>query len=63
MFAQATTAVPGGRLLHTALVNVLVTSDGRVFAGSVPLERLQAGRGSVTGELVRPSHWRSRPGG
>ncbi|TRW45634.1 LolA family protein [Georgenia yuyongxinii] len=39
---QLTTAVDGGRLLSTALVNVLVTDDGRVLAGSVPLERLQA---------------------
>jgi hypothetical protein len=34
--------VQGGRLLSTALVNVLVLDDGRVVAGSVPLERLQA---------------------
>lgn len=39
---QLTTAVDGGRLLSTALVNVLVTDDGRVLAGSVPPERLQA---------------------
>lgn len=39
---QMTRAVPGGRLLHTALVNVLLTDDGRVLVGSVPLERLQA---------------------
>jgi outer membrane lipoprotein-sorting protein len=42
LFGQVTRAVPGGRLLHTALVNVLLTSDGRVLAGSVPPERLQA---------------------
>jgi len=41
LLAQATRAVPGGRLLHTALVNVLLTDDGRVLAGSVPPERLQ----------------------
>jgi outer membrane lipoprotein-sorting protein len=41
LFAQVTTAVPGGRLLSSALVNVLLTDDGRVFAGSVPAERLQ----------------------
>ena len=29
-------------LLSTSLVNVLLLDDGRVFAGSVPLERLQA---------------------
>ena len=41
IFAQVTSAVDGGRLLSTALVNVLLTDDGRLFAGSVPLERLQ----------------------
>ncbi|WP_127128663.1 hypothetical protein [Georgenia sp. SYP-B2076] len=43
---QLTTVVQGGRLLSTALVNVLVTNDGRVLAGSVPLERLQAAAAS-----------------
>ena len=42
LLAQATRAVAGGRLLHTALVNVLLTDDGRVLIGSVPLERLQS---------------------
>lgn len=42
LLTELTRPVPGGRLLHTALVNVLLTTDGRVFAGSVPLERLQA---------------------
>ncbi|NUU31785.1 hypothetical protein [Arthrobacter sp. C9C5] len=42
LLAQATVPVPGGRLLSTALVNVLILDDGRIFAGSVPLERLQA---------------------
>ena len=35
---RATTAVPGlpgARELHTTLLNVLMTSDGRVFAGAV----------------------------
>lgn len=41
LFDQLTTAVPGGRLFHTALVNVLITDDGRIFAGTVPAERLQ----------------------
>ncbi len=45
LLAQTMRTVPGGRLLSTALVNVLITSDGRVFAGSVPLERLQAAAG------------------
>ena len=39
---QLATEVDGGRLLHTSLVNVLITDDGRVFVGSVPVERLQA---------------------
>jgi outer membrane lipoprotein-sorting protein len=39
---QLTYAVPGGRALSTALLTVLLTDDGRVLAGSVPLERLQA---------------------
>lgn len=42
LLAQATVPVAGGRLLSSALVNVLILDDGRVFAGSVPLERLQA---------------------
>ncbi|MET4093582.1 hypothetical protein [Arthrobacter sp. UYCu712] len=42
MLEQAATPVPGGRLISTALVNVLILDDGRVFAGSVPLERLQS---------------------
>ncbi|HEY8914514.1 LolA family protein [Lacisediminihabitans sp.] len=42
LFGKLTTAVTGGHLFHTALVNVFVTNDGRVFAGSVPVERLQA---------------------
>jgi len=40
--AQLTQAVPGGRVLTTSLVTVLMLDDGRVFAGMVPLERLQA---------------------
>jgi hypothetical protein len=42
MLAQAAVAVPGGRLLSTTLFNVLLTDDGRIFAGMVPPERLQA---------------------
>jgi outer membrane lipoprotein-sorting protein len=42
LLAQATVPVAGGRLLSSALLNVLILDDGRVFAGSVPLERLQA---------------------
>jgi hypothetical protein len=41
-FNELTTAVTGGRVLHTTLFNVLFTSDGRVIAGAVPVARLQA---------------------
>jgi len=40
LLQQAAVEVPGGRLFSTAVVNVLFTDDGRVFAGSVPAERL-----------------------
>ncbi|MEO8906858.1 MAG: outer-membrane lipoprotein carrier protein LolA [Microbacteriaceae bacterium] len=39
---ELTTSVPGGRVVSTALVNVLLTTDGRVFVGSVPVSALQA---------------------
>ncbi|MBC7441157.1 LolA family protein [Lacisediminihabitans sp. H27-G8] len=42
LFGKLTTAVAGGHLFHTSLVNVLLTDDGRVFAGSVPVAKLQA---------------------
>jgi outer membrane lipoprotein-sorting protein len=42
LLSQAAVAVPGGRLLSTALLNVLITDDGRMYAGMVPPERLQA---------------------
>ena len=41
LFAQLTQSVTGGRALSTSLVSVLVTSDGRVFAGAVPVSALQ----------------------
>jgi outer membrane lipoprotein-sorting protein len=40
-FAELTTAVVGGRVLHTTLFNILFTTDGRVVAGSVSVARLQ----------------------
>ena len=46
LLAQMTQAVDGGRLLSTALVNALITDDGRVLVGSVPVERLQSVAGS-----------------
>lgn len=42
LLARAAVPVAGGRLLSSALVNLLILDDGRVFAGSVPLDRLQA---------------------
>lgn len=39
---RLTTAVDGGRVLHTSLVNVLLTDDGHVLAGAVPVAALQA---------------------
>ncbi|WP_353579771.1 DUF2092 domain-containing protein [Arthrobacter sp. M2012083] len=40
--SQALQPVGGGRALTTSLLNVLILDDGRVFAGMVPLERLQS---------------------
>ncbi|MBG0740256.1 hypothetical protein IV500_12780 [Paeniglutamicibacter antarcticus] len=42
LLGHAAQAVDGGRLISTSLVNVLLTNDGRIFAGSVPLARLQS---------------------
>ncbi|WP_309304111.1 DUF2092 domain-containing protein [Arthrobacter sp. CJ23] len=42
LLAQATQAVPGGRAVSTALATALLLDDGRVYAGMVPLERLQS---------------------
>lgn len=39
---SVTTAVDGGRVLETALVTVLLTDDGRVLAGAVPVDALVA---------------------
>jgi outer membrane lipoprotein-sorting protein len=39
------TTVPGGRVLSTALVNVLLTDDGRILAGAVPVSTLQSAAG------------------
>ncbi|WP_159699877.1 DUF2092 domain-containing protein [Arthrobacter sp. 18067] len=41
-FAQTMQPVPGGRALTTSLVSVLILDDGRIYAGLVPLERLQS---------------------
>jgi outer membrane lipoprotein-sorting protein len=42
---RLTTAADGGRVLHTSLVNVLLTDDGRVLAGAVPVARLESAAG------------------
>ncbi|MET4637506.1 hypothetical protein [Mycetocola sp. 2940] len=42
LFAELTTEADGGRAFSSALVTVFFTDDGRVLAGSVPLDRLQA---------------------
>lgn len=42
LLQQAMVAVPGGKVLSTSLLNVLLTDDGRIFAGAVPVEMLQA---------------------
>ena len=42
---RLTTAVDGGRVLRSALVNVLLTDDGRVLAGAVPVSRLESAAG------------------
>ena len=42
LLSGTTTAVPGGRLLQTSLINVLFANNGRVYAGSVPSARLLA---------------------
>jgi hypothetical protein len=41
LIRQLTTPVAGGRALRTTLLTVLLTDDGRVLAGSVPLQALQ----------------------
>lgn len=43
--ARLSTPVAGGRVLHTALVNVLLTTDGRVLAGAVPVSALESAAG------------------
>lgn len=42
VLAQAAVVVPGGRVLSTALFTVLLTDDGRIYAGMVPAGTLQA---------------------
>lgn len=42
LFSQLTQPVDGGRALTSSLLSVLVTSDGRVLTGAVPVSTLQA---------------------
>ncbi|WP_290805958.1 hypothetical protein [Herbiconiux sp.] len=42
LFAQVATPVAGGSALQTTLVSVLLTDDGRLLAGAVPVSALQA---------------------
>ncbi len=42
LYGQLTTTVDGGRAFSTSLLSVLITDDGRVFAGAVPVAALQA---------------------
>lgn len=42
LLEAATQKVDGGRVLSTALLNVLITDDGRILAGSVPVAQLLA---------------------
>jgi outer membrane lipoprotein-sorting protein len=41
VLGEVGTPVPGGRLLHTALINVLAADDGRVLVGAVPASILE----------------------
>jgi hypothetical protein len=42
LVGELTQQVDGGRALSTSLVSVLVTADGRVLAGAVPVSALQS---------------------
>lgn len=42
LYGQLTTEVPEGRLFSTALLNVLVTDDGRVLVGAISADALRA---------------------
>ena len=42
LLKQLATPVQGGKLLHTSLLNVLLTNDGRMVLGPVSVDRLQA---------------------
>ncbi|HSP53137.1 MAG TPA: DUF2092 domain-containing protein [Cryobacterium sp.] len=42
LMSELATPVEGGQVFSTSLVNVFLADDGRIFAGSVPVELLQA---------------------
>ncbi len=42
LVGELTQSIDGGRALSTSLVSVLVTADGRVLAGAVPVSALQS---------------------
>ena len=42
LVGQVTEAVDGGRALTTSLLSIFMATDGRIFAGAVPLAQLQA---------------------
>jgi outer membrane lipoprotein-sorting protein len=42
LFGELTKPVAGGRALQTSLVSVLITDDGRVLVGAVPVSALEA---------------------
>jgi hypothetical protein len=40
LFIELTKPVAGGRIFATALMNVFIADDGRIFAGSVTPQKL-----------------------
>ncbi|TDP99915.1 MULTISPECIES: LolA family protein [unclassified Leifsonia] len=50
LFQQLTQPVDGGRALSSSLVSVLITADGRVLAGSVPVSALQTAAAQATAQ-------------
>jgi hypothetical protein len=42
LYGELTKSVDGGRAISTSLVSVFIASDGRVFAGAVPVSALTA---------------------
>jgi hypothetical protein len=40
LYKELTKPVAGGRIFTTALMNILIADDGRIFAGAVTPEKL-----------------------